>query len=379
MIKNKETCLKKYGVDSIFKVDYIREKIFDKRKERLINMYAKYNLLDVNYEKYNYICKCEKGHKFEIPKTIFYNRICTDTSLCTICNPIGSSNSDKENDVCDFIFNNCNYNIVKNDRFVINPFELDIYITDLKLAFEFNGLYWHNELYKPNNYHSMKTKMCEDKGIQLIHIYEDDWIYKKDIIKSKILNILDNIENKILSTKTNIIEISDNNIVNDFLNKNHLQGYINSKIKIGLYYEDSLVSLMIFGNIKKDKQHKNDYKSCEMLRFCDKLNTIVIEGYNKIFDYFIDKYDYDEIICYDDKSWSKGEMCYKLGFNFIKNTSPSYCYIINGIKKDRFNFKKNKLIKENINNINKTEHDIMLERKIYRIYDSGNMKFIYKK
>lgn len=36
----------------------------------------------------------------------------------------------------------------------------------------------------------MKSDMCDSIGIQLIHIYEDDWLYKQDIIKSMILNKL---------------------------------------------------------------------------------------------------------------------------------------------------------------------------------------------
>ena len=58
-------------------------------------------------------------------------------------------------------------------------------------------------------------------------------------------------------------------------------------------------------------------------------------------------------------------------------TQSNYYYIIDGIRNYRFNFRKDKLVKQGFD-INKTEHEIMLERKIYRIYNSGNLKFIYK-
>ena len=98
-----------------------------------------------------------------------------NTTICTICNPINSSKSGLELQLLDFIKENYNDEIQTNKRTTLdNEFELDIYLPKLKLAFEFNGIWWHNELHKENNYHLKKTELCEKKGIQLIHIYEDD-------------------------------------------------------------------------------------------------------------------------------------------------------------------------------------------------------------
>jgi hypothetical protein len=258
---------------------------------------------------------------------------------------------------------------------MIKPYELDIFIPKLKLAFEFNGLYYHNEIHKPNNHHLNKTILCDENHIQLFHIYEDDWIYKQNIIKSMILNKLGKTPNKIYARKTSIKEINDNKLVKDFLNNNHLQGYIASSIKIGLYYNDELISLMTFGKRRVALGSKND-NSYELLRFCSKLNTNVVGGANKLFKYFIKNYDTKEIITYADRSHSNGNLYEKLGFNFIGYTDTNYHYIIDGIRHHRFNYRKDKLVKQGFDK-NKSEHQIMLERKIYRIYNSGNMKFIY--
>jgi hypothetical protein len=80
---------------------------------------------------------------------------------------------------------------------------------------------------------------------------------------------------------------------------------------------------------------------------------------------------------YADRSWSHGDLYNKLGFEFVGKTQPNYYYVIDGIRHHRFNFRKDKLVKEGYDS-NKTEHEIMLDRKIYRIYNSGNLKFIYK-
>jgi len=374
--KHKKTCLIKYGVDNISK---LKKTTINKRvnkKIKLINLYEKHGLIDIDYNTYEYICECKtKNNIFKIPKTIFYNRLKTKSTLCTICNPIDIHISDKENKLYDFIKENYNGEISTSNRKILNGKELDVYLPDLKLAFEFNGLYWHNELYKTTNYHLNKTELCEKVGIQLIHIWEDDWLHKQDIIKSMILNKLNKTPNKIYGRKTEIKEITNSKLIRSFLEKNHLQGFVGSKIKLGLFFENELISLMTFGKrrIALGKKTTND-DEWELLRFCNKLNTNVLGSASKLFKHFKENYNPKEITTYADRSHSNGGLYKQLGFNFIKNTSPNYYYIINDTKLHRFNFRKDKLIKDGFDP-NKTEHEIMLDRKIFRIYDSGNLKY----
>lgn len=114
-----------------------------------------------------------------------------------------------------------------------------------------------------------------------------------------------------------------------------------------------------------------------MFRFCNKLNTNVIGGASRLFSYFVKNYNPIEVTSYADRSWSQGELYKKLGFEFISKTEPNYYYVINGVRRYRFLFRKDVLIKQGYDP-NKTEHEIMLERKIYRIHDSGNLKFVFK-
>ena len=86
--------------------------------------------------------------------------------------------------------------------------EIDIFLPDNNLAIEFNGLYWHSTVYKNSDYHLNKTELCEKQGIQLMHIWEDDWLYKQDIIKSIILNKINATDN-INSTECEIKEIDN--------------------------------------------------------------------------------------------------------------------------------------------------------------------------
>jgi hypothetical protein len=374
--KIKNTFLEKYGVKNISELDYIKDKI---SKKSIHFFKDNYNIDIIKYYKNEYYILChECNNIYNINKKTLRNRLIGGYNPCTKCNTIMKQTSIKEIELLQFIEKNYEHTIISNSKDIIKPYELDIYIPDSNLAFEFNGVYWHNELNKEDDYHYKKTDLCLEKGIQLIHIWEDDWIYKQDIVKSMILNKLGKTSNKIYARKCKIKEINDNKLIKEFLDNNHLQGFVGSKIKIGLFYENELVSLITFGNLRKNMNsisiNKNDY---EMLRFCNKLNTNVIGGASKLFNYFINNYKYNSIISYADRSHSNGNLYKQLEFKLQDITPPNYYYVIDDIRHYRYNFRKDILIKEGYDS-NKTEHEIMLERKIYRIYNSGNYKFIYE-
>jgi len=285
------------------------------------------------------------------------------------CLKCSLKNVKAENDISDFI-KSFNINVELKNRNILDKQELDIYIPSHNLAIEFNGLYWHSEKFKLKNYHLNKTIACEKQGIRLIHIFEDEWVYKQDIVRSRLKNILGLTSNKIHARKCIIKEI-DNKKTKEFLELNHIQGHVNAKIKIGLYYNDELIGIMTFGSLRKTMGKNKSNNSYELLRFCNKLDTTVIGGANKLLQYFIRNYNPNEIISYADRRWSNGNLYEKLGFEFSHNSRPNYYYIDNDKRKYRFNFRKNVLIEQGYNS-DKSEHEIMINRKIYRIYDSGN-------
>jgi len=368
-----KTNLEKYGVKNTFQYKEFRDISYLKlRKKMLLDN----NIISVHDN--DYLINCDIcNNNILINKHIFYARKKYNTIICTTCNPISSQISGIEIQLQNFIKNNYTDEILLNNKNYILPYELDIYLPELKLAFEFNGIFWHSDIYKENNYHLNKTELCEEQGIQLIHIWEDDWLYKQDIVKSMILNKLNKTPNKIFARKTEVKEIFNNKLVREFLDKNHIQGFVGSKIKLGLFFDNELVSLMTFGNrrIAMGKKSTNEGEY-ELLRFCNKLNTNVVGGASKLFKYFVRNYNPKEITTYADRCISQGKLYETLGFEFIGKTQPNYYYIIDGIRHHRFNFRKDKLITEGYDST-KTEKQIMIDRKIYRIYDSGNLKFKY--
>lgn len=270
-----------------------------------------------------------------------------------------------------FIKENCNKEILKNTRNLIKG-ELDIYIPNKNLAFEFNGLYWHSDEFKDKNYHYNKWKECQEKGIKLITIWEDDWNYKQNIIKSIVLNSLNKTPNKIYARNCEIKEISYSK-TKEFLNNNHLQGFAPSKINVGLFIKNELVSLMTFSNQRRILNQSAKQRNYELIRFCNKLNTNVIGGASKILNYFIKNYNPLYLVSYANCDISNGNLYKILGFKEFKHTGLNYWWYGNN-RNHRSNFMKHKLVKDGADP-NKTENEIMKERGYLKIYGTGNIKY----
>jgi hypothetical protein len=420
--KKKETIVKKYGVENPFQSESIKNKIENTLKSRygetnpmrvksiknkMINNRLKnegvkwsssrggksYNtrikkerenfesfLKNINIIKYNpsknSICnfKCNKcGGEFNASKYLIYQRYKLNIEQCILCNPIGSFNdSCIEKEIKEWL-DSINIKYIESDRKILNGKELDIYIKDKNMAIEINGIYWHSELFKDANYHLNKTEECEKKGVQLIHIFEDEWNYNKDIVKSRLKSILGIIDNKIYARKCKVIEL-DSKTSKDFLNDNHIQGNITASVRLGLEYNGKLVSIMTLGKLRKALGSTGKCGEFELYRFSNLCDTSVIGGASKLLKYFINKWNPIKIVSYADRRWSTGKLYKYIGFNLIKKTEPNWWYFKNGIRYHRFNFRKSELVKQGFD-INKTEHEIMLERKMYRLYDSGNLRF----
>lgn len=113
----------------------------------------------------------------------------------------------QEKEIYNFI-NSLNVESIENDKTLLNGLEIDILLPKHKLGIEYNGLYWHSEQFKDKNYHINKTKLCEENGYRLIQIFEDEWNDKKEIVKSRLINIIGLTKNKIYGRKCIIKEIS---------------------------------------------------------------------------------------------------------------------------------------------------------------------------
>lgn len=354
----------------------VRENLLVRLQKLTTDKIVKY---EINNKNINLICSsCNKN--YDIYQGLLKYRCEVNVKPCTLCNPISDTDSIQEKELFEFIKEILPNEIVINkDRTIISnikPLELDIYIPSHNLAIEFNGLYWHSDKFEDKNHLKNKMIKSNEKGIQLINIFEDEWIFKKQIVKSILKTKLGLENNKIFGRNCIIKEISPKES-KEFLDINHLQGNVNSKIKLGLYYKDELVSLITFGSLRKNMGSKSEEGFFELYRFCNKLNTSVIGGFSRLFKYFIKTYQPKEIITFSDNRYFDGNVYKKNGFGFVSDTELNYFYIIKHKREGRFKYRKDILIKQGFDK-NKTEKEIMKERGINKIYDCGNKKWIYK-
>lgn len=316
--------------------------------------------------------KCnDQEHVYQITRHLYHARLRIESKLCTICNPIGDLKSVKEVELFDWIKTVYEGEVIQNYK---DGLEIDIFIPDLKLGFEFNGLYWHSELFKEKNYHINKTNYFSEKNIRIIHIWEDDWSEKKEILKSQIRNWLGVNKEKVFARKCEIKVITDSKVVRKFLDNNHIQGWIRTTLNLGLFHEEELVSLMTFDHSEGRKtMTENEWN---LSRFCNKSNSNIVGGASKLLNHFIKKWKPSRIISFADKEWSLGELYFKLGFKQISESKPNYKYVVNKKRINKQRFKKSNLVSEGFDS-SKSESEIMHERNIYRVWDCGQIKFLY--
>ena len=295
---------------------------------------------------------------------------------CPIC---GNNISNTENEIYKLVKSYCS-DAIHNDRNIIKPFELDIYIPSKNMAIEYNGLKWHSEEFNiDKNYHLKKLEECNSKGIKLIQIFEDEWLNNKNIVVDKILYLLglNNNKPKIYARKCNVKEI-DKLTAKDFLDKNHIQGFVPSTVYIGCFFKEELIGVMTF------LKENNDGK-WNLTRFASS-NEYICNGVGgKLFKYFIRKYSPIEIKSFADRRWTLNKdnnLYVKLGFTLEKVLKPDYRYVFReeyGLNRvHKFNFRKNTLHKKYGFPLTMTESQMTEKLGAYKIWDCGLFKYVWK-
>ena len=296
--------------------------------------------------------------------------------------------SKPEKDLKSFIKDDLKVCFLSNNRSFFDGKEIDIIIPDHKICIEFNGNLYHSENYggKKRYYHLEKTENCREKGYKLIHIFEDEWFTKNEIVKSSIKNILKlNEENKIYARKCEIKDISSNE-KNSFLEKFHIQGKDRSDIKLGAFYKGNLVSVCTFSN-KRNMVSKKVSNCFELRRFASDRNYRVIGIFSKFLSHFKKNFGKSEIITFLDIRWNsdkENNVYINNGFKEIGVLKTDYTYYnskINRYKRfHKFNFGKKSLKRKFPETYldSKTEWEIMQELGYDRIWDCGKIKYQIK-
>lgn len=271
---------------------------------------------------------------------------------------------------------------VSSNRKEIYPQELDIYIPSKNFAIEFNGLYWHSDLYKDRNYHMDKFKACLKKGIKLISIYEDDWYNKRKVVKRTIKHILGISKTRTYARKLKLkIYPKLTEKLKLFYTRNHIQSFpYYGGITLTLKKEKDIYAAMTFSSIKSIRgtiKRKNEW---ELTRFACK--GAVVGAASRLFINFIRNFKVKKILSYSDNDLFDGKLYGVLGFKNIANVKPDYKVVFpNSFSRKHKSHSKRKNLEKILGskfNPNLSEKENCWNN-ILRIFDSGKKKWVYSK
>lgn len=309
---------------------------------------------------------CSDGHRWSA-------RISDRVGAGKSCPKCVNKVSKAEDDIFTY-FQKYDIEIIRGNRKIIPPLEIDLFFPEKKLAVEFNGLYWHSEARNlDKKYHYNKFLRCQEKGIQLIQIWEDDWSRNPELILNLIsykLNLKTLTKVNARNTKARII--TSVSTVKDFLEKYHIQGFASGSHYLGLFLEQELVSVAVFTETKKGNKVYN------LIRFASKYS--VVGGFSKLISYFSKNFLVNEIFTFSDNTVSNGLLYDSNGFTAVKNLPPDYMYIVKGKREHKFKYRLRKF-KTDPTLIwieGKTEKELASLNNMPRIWDAGKIKWVKK-
>ena len=315
----KERVQEKYGVENIFNTQENRDKLKETFRKKSVKI-QKEKGYDIEYlENGQILVKngCEKCGDIIVDKSLFNNRTKENrkfhTILCPKCNPLKNNESSIERIIKDILIKN-QIQFNQHERTLIKPLEIDFFNSRFNIGIECNGIFWHSIKYKSENAQQNKFSICSNKGIKLLQFWEDEIIYKAEIIEDIIKSKFNKLQR--ISAHKCFIDRIKKPESKRFLKKNSL--YIEkSDIFVGLFYKNEIVQLIGLNRYKG----KITINNC-----CSKLGIQIFGGLSKILEYIKSKFQPAQIEIFINNDFSDGNSFEKLGFK--KKELLPYCFKI---------------------------------------------------
>ncbi len=381
-VKCKETMLAHYGVEhwmlteeSIQQRDETRESLWRHSLPSSITLLSitedeqRQLVYDNPNQRLTLLCSVCDNEEV-IPTETAKWRLRNTGTCCQKCAGL-SVGSLKQKKLTEFI-DSLNVKTVSNFRLSDNT-QIDVFCQEFNIGFEFNGLFWHNDLRVDKRYHAKKTEVAAAQGITLIHIFEDEWDFSRPIVESRIRNLLRLTPHALYARQCSVKQVASA-VSKQFLTENHIQGAARSSVALGLYHDNKLVSMMTFSKPSKAKGQRTAEGHWELLRFCSLLNTNVIGGASKLFAHFVKQHSPLQVLSFADKRWSTGKLYETLQFTRQKDTALNYWYVDNSRRIHRYALRKNAADDQQL-----TEYENRLKQGFIRIWDCGSSKWCWTK
>lgn len=253
---------------------------------------------------------------------------------CFSCSPGGSA---AQEELAKWI-ESLGFVVTRNIRKTLNGLELDIFIESKKIAIEYNGLYWHSHVNKTQGYHNNKTLSAEQAGVKLMHVFEDEWRDRRNIIQSMISSRLGISQTTIAARKCTVRQLTKAER-KTFFEENHADGDVTSVNSWGLINDEGQI---VYGISVRKPFHKKHH-GIEIARCCPKLNHNVPGGLSRLMKYvkkWSNENGYKKIVTYVDHRWGGTGNGYKhAGFKEISKTPPRFWWTDFENRYNRFKFK----------------------------------------
>lgn len=310
--------------------------------------------------------------------TVFETTFNRDFMVKCSCKKVWQWRSRREERVAS-ILESLGFNVIRNCRTLIKAItgqsmELDLYLPDLGVAFEFNGYQFHcsslSEYAKPKTYHQRKTDECLGKGVRLYHIWEDTPDYLCD---SLILSKLGLCE-RVYARECSIVKLP-----NGWFSNRHVDGDCVSQLRFGLAQDDKVVCGISF-------RFNNGY--AEIARFSNEIGVTVVGGYSKLLKHSIPlivERGFRQLVsfCNRDLSPDASNTVYaKMGFRLV-GQHLSYKYYNQKTGREVVSRQlmtkailSNRLEQMGISHTEMTEEDMAKLLGYSRVYNSGTFKFV---
>ncbi len=216
--------------------------------------------------------------------------------------------------------------VEQSRRDLIAPKELDLYLPEHKLAIEYCGMYWHShknaeDEAKNKHRHWEKHKLCAERGIRLITLYETEWLERKAVIKRFLRAATGNMRGKVMARKC-ALRMVDAAEAKVFFDAYHPQGAAGGGVYYGLYWGTKLVACMRFAYGINDRGAAGKNKEWTLSRYATRIN--VNGGASRLLSAFLKDSGYPAVKSFSDNRLFAGGMYTTLGFTLVEDIPPDY-------------------------------------------------------
>ena len=279
--------------------------------------------------------------------------------------------------------------------------ELDIVVPDHHLAIEFNDIFSHSEQAvferrakpRPHSYHAHKTREAREQGYQLVHVWEDDWLHRRELVLRALahrLHAVDRLPDVLpdinpltcqrLYARNLTARRVHGGIARRFWQDNHLQGPVHCTVNIGLYDSDGVLrALLGIGRKNHGSRVSLPDGTWDIQRYATL--GVIVGGFTKLLAHAETLVSVDTWTSWSDNDISDGGMYQAAGFVVDKRQAPSYSYVGRKTKWERVHrstYTKQRFISDPdlAYESGQTEHEAALANKLYRIYDAGKTRWV---